>query len=84
MKTSQALQFVFYSYGQYLNINDKNGPLCHSNFKHFFLETFKKSLSYLKWIDLVNFNQMSKPSSLQGHQLGDGPLKSGDGQWEHD
>ncbi len=27
---------------------------------------------------------MFEPSSLQGHQLGDDPLKFGDGQWEHD
>jgi len=26
---------------------------------------------------------MFEPSSLQGHQLGDDLLKSGDGQWEH-
>jgi len=27
---------------------------------------------------------MSEPSSLQGHQLGDDPLKFDNGQWERD
>jgi hypothetical protein len=31
MKTSQALQFVCHSYGEYLDIIDKNGHLGHSN-----------------------------------------------------